>query len=220
MSRARLITLEGGEGTGKSTQAKLLAGTLQDAGIEVVLTREPGGAPGAEQIRTLLVDGEPGRWDGLTETLLHFASRREHLARTVLPALERGAWVVSDRFADSTMAYQGYGHGLDRGLIENLYGAVVGDFRPDLTIVLDIPAEQGLARAGEREAGATRYERMGLDFHRRLRDGFLEIARGDGARCAVIDAAAGIDDVHAAIMAVVRERLAPLGVKISGRGEG
>ena len=220
MSRARLITLEGGEGTGKSTQAKLLAGTLQDAGIEVVLTREPGGAPGAEQIRTLLVDGEPGRWDGLTETLLHFASRREHLARTVLPALERGAWVVSDRFADSTMAYQGYGHGLDRGLIENLYGAVVGDFRPDLTIVLDMPAEQGLARAGEREAGATRYERMGLDFHRRLRDGFLEIARGDGARCAVIDAAAGIDDVHAAIMAVVRERLAPLGVKISGRGEG
>jgi len=220
VSRARLITLEGGEGTGKSTQAKLLAGTLQDAGIEVVLTREPGGAPGAEQIRTLLVDGEPGRWDGLTETLLHFASRREHLARTVLPALERGAWVVSDRFADSTMAYQGYGHGLDRGLIENLYGAVVGDFRPDLTIVLDIPAEQGLARAGEREAGATRYERMGLDFHRRLRDGFLEIARGDGARCAVIDAAAGIDDVHAAIMAVVRERLAPLGVKISGRGEG
>ena len=220
MSRARLITLEGGEGTGKSTQAKLLAGTLQDAGIEVVLTREPGGAPGAEQIRTLLVDGEPGRWDGLTETLLHFASRREHLARTVLPALERGAWVVSDRFADSTMAYQGYGHGLDRGLIENLYGAVVGDFRPDLTIVLDMPAEQGLARAGEREAGATRYERMGLDFHRRLRDGFLEIARGDGARCAVIDAAAGIDDVHAAIMAVVRERLAPLGVKFSGRGEG
>jgi dTMP kinase len=220
VSRARLITLEGGEGTGKSTQAKLLAGTLQDAGIEVVLTREPGGAPGAEQIRTLLVDGEPGRWDGLTETLLHFASRREHLARTVLPALERGAWVVSDRFADSTMAYQGYGHGLDRGLIENLYGAVVGDFRPDLTIVLDMPAEQGLARAGEREAGATRYERMGLDFHRRLRDGFLEIARGDGARCAVIDAAAGIDDVHAAIMAVVRERLAPLGVKISGRGEG
>jgi len=220
VSRARLITLEGGEGTGKSTQAKLLAGTLQDAGIEVVLTREPGGAPGAEQIRTLLVDGEPGRWDGLTETLLHFASRREHLARTVLPALERGAWVVSDRFADSTMAYQGYGHGLDRGLIENLYGTVVGDFRPDLTIVLDMPAEQGLARAGEREAGATRYERMGLDFHRRLRDGFLEIARGDGARCAVIDAAAGIDDVHAAIMAVVRERLAPLGVKISGRGEG
>lgn len=212
MSRARLITLEGGEGTGKSTQAKLLAGALEDAGLEVVLTREPGGSPGAEQIRTLLVDGEPGRWDGLTETLLHFAARREHLARTVLPALERGAWVVSDRFADSTMAYQGYGHGLDRGLIENLYGAVVGDLRPDLTIILDMPAEQGLARAGEREAGATRYERMGLDFHRRLRDGFLEIARGDSVRCAVIDAAAGVDDVRAEIMAVVRERLAPPGV--------
>ena len=211
MSRARLITLEGGEGTGKSTQAKLLAGTLQDAGIEVVLTREPGGAPGAEQIRTLLVDGEPGRWDGLTETLLHFASRREHLARTVLPALERGAWVVSDRFADSTMAYQGYGHGLDRALIGKMYAEVVGDFHPGLTIILDLPAEAGLARAGERAAGGTRYERMGLDFHRRLRDGFLEIARGDAARCAVVDATGTIADVSASIKMIVRERLAPRG---------
>jgi dTMP kinase len=211
VSGARLITLEGGEGTGKSTQAKILAGALEDAGVEVVLTREPGGAPGAEQIRTLLVDGEPGRWDALTETLLHFAARREHLARTVLPAIERGAWVVSDRFADSTMAYQGYGHGLDRGLIENLYGLAMGDFRPDLTIVLDLAAEEGLARAGERAAGGTRYERMGLDFHRRLRDGFLEIARSDTARCAVIDGAAGVEDVSAAIAAAVRERLAPPG---------
>ncbi len=211
MSRARLITLEGGEGAGKSTQAELLAAALEGAGLDVVLTREPGGAPGAEEIRKLLVDGEPGRWDGVTEALLHFAARREHLVRTVFPALDRGAWVVSDRFADSTMAYQGYGHGLDRALIGRMYAEVVGDFHPGLTIILDLPAEAGLARAGERAAGGTRYERMGLDFHRRLRDGFLEIARGDAARCAVVDATGGVEEVSAAIDAIVRERLAPPG---------
>lgn len=211
MSRARLITLEGGEGAGKSTQAELLAAALEGAGLDVVLTREPGGAPGAEEIRKLLVDGEPGRWDGITEALLHFAARREHLVRTVFPALDRGAWVVSDRFADSTMAYQGYGHGLDRALIGRMYAEVVGDFHPGLTIILDLPAEEGLARAGERATGGTRYERMGLDFHRRLRDGFLEIARGDAVRCAVVDAAGGVADVSAAINAIVRERLAPPG---------
>lgn len=211
MSRARLITLEGGEGAGKSTQAELLAAALEGAGLDVVLTREPGGAPGAEEIRKLLVDGEPGRWDGITEALLHFAARREHLVRTVFPALDRGAWVVSDRFADSTMAYQGYGHGLDRALIDRMYAEVVGDFQPGLTIILDLPAEEGLARAGERATGGTRYERMGLDFHRRLRDGFLEIARGDAARCAVVDAAGGVADVSAAINAIVRERLVPPG---------
>ena len=205
------ITFEGGEGSGKSTQLRLFMEFLKSQGIDALATREPGGAPGAEEIRRLLVEGEAGRWDGLAETLLHVAARRDHLARVIEPALAAGTWVVSDRFADSTMAYQGYGHGLDRGLIENLYGLAMGDFRPDLTIVLDLAAEEGLARAGERAAGGTRYERMGLDFHRRLRDGFLEIARSDTARCAVIDGAAGVEDVSAAIAAAVRERLAPPG---------
>jgi dTMP kinase len=207
-----MITVEGGEGAGKSTHVRRLAEALRRTGIEVLTTREPGGAPGAEQIRALLVDGEPARWDGMTEALLHFAARREHLVKTVFPALERGEWVVSDRFADSTMAYQGYGFGLGREVIETLYAATVGDFRPDLTIILDLPAEAGLARARARGSGATRYERMGLDFHRRLREGFLDIARREPERCAVIPADGEIDHVGRALIAVVRERLAPAGL--------
>jgi len=147
---AKFITMEGGEGAGKSTHVKRLAVALQQSGIEALTTREPGGAPGAEQIRALLVDGDTKRWDGLTEALLHFAARREHLVKTIFPAIERGEWVISDRFADSTMAYQGYGFGLGREPIEALYRDVVGDFRPDLTIILDLSAEAGLARAQAR----------------------------------------------------------------------
>ncbi|NIQ96157.1 MAG: dTMP kinase, partial [Desulfuromonadales bacterium] len=133
------ITLEGGEGGGKSTQARLLAEFLELRGEEVVLTREPGGSPGAEQIRSLLVDGETHRWDATTEALLHFAARRDHLVKTVIPALDRGAWVVCDRFADSTMAYQGYGHGLPKEALAVLYDFAVGTIKPDLTLVLDLP---------------------------------------------------------------------------------
>jgi len=212
LSDARFITFEGGEGTGKSTHVKRLAEALERAGIDVLTTREPGGAPGAEQIRKLLVDGETARWDGLSEALLHFAARREHLVKTVLPALARGQWVLSDRFADSTMAYQGYGFGLEREVITTLYDTVVGDFRPDLTIVLDLPAEAGLARAEARGSGGTRYERMGLAFHQRLREGFLDIARREPERCVVIGADAEIDDVSAAVLAAVRDRLAPPGL--------
>lgn len=204
----RFITLEGGEGGGKSTQARRLAAALQKYGHEVVLTREPGGAPGAEQIRSLLVDGEVHRWDAVTETLLHFAARRDHLANTVLPALARGAWVISDRFADSTMAYQGYGHGVARGVIEDLYRICAGDLAPDLTLILDLPVDSGLARAAGRGGGEDRYERMDTAFHERLRQGFLEIARREPARCAVIDAAQGEDEVHRQIMAAVEGRLA------------
>ncbi len=217
MSAARFITLEGGEGTGKSTQLDILGSALEAAGLEVVRTREPGGAPGAEEIRKLLVQGAPGRWDGMTEALLHFAARREHLIATVWPALERGAWVISDRFADSTMAYQGHGHGLGRPAIEALYVQVVGDFRPDLTMILDIEPEAGLARAAGRpgQAGGAkddRYERMGLDFHRRLREGFLDIARREPERCVVVDAAQPPEIVSAAILDAVRNRLAPPGL--------
>jgi len=205
--RGRFITLEGGEGGGKSTQARRLAAWLETAVDEVVLTREPGGAPGAEQIRRLLVDGDVQRWDPVTEALLHSAARREHLVATVLPALERGAWVLSDRFADSTMAYQGYGHGVDREALADLYRICVGTLKPDLTLILDLPVEAGLARAAVRAGGEDRYERMDRDFHERLRQGFLEIARGEPERCVVIDAAQDEDSVHAAIVATLGKRL-------------
>ena len=203
----RFITLEGGEGGGKSTQARRLAASLESEAGEVLLTREPGGSPGAEQIRGLLVDGEVHRWDAVTETFLHFAARRDHLVNMVQPALARGAWVISDRFADSTMAYQGYGHGVDRDAIAELYRICVGSLKPDLTLILDLPVEAGLARAAGRGGGEDRYERMDVAFHERLRQGFLEIAGRDPARCVVIDAARGEDEVHAQIIAAVRERM-------------
>ncbi len=207
MTRGRFITLEGGEGAGKSTQIRLLSDALIACGKKVVLTREPGGSPGAEEIRGLLVSGETGRWGPVTEALLHTAARRDHLERTVWPALEAGHWVICDRFFDSTMAYQGYGLGLGRELIATLQGAALGDFRPDLTLILDLPVEDGLARAAARRGGEDRYERMDIAFHHRLRDGFLDIAAREPERCAIIDAAHPVETVQTAIMDCVTHRL-------------
>lgn len=195
------ITFEGGEGSGKSTQLRLLVDHLQSIGIDALATREPGGAPGAEDIRQLLVEGEPGRWDPLSETLLHMAARRDHLARVIHPALAAGTWVLSDRFADSTIAYQGYGHGVDRGLIDNLYRMVAGEMKPDLTLILDIDLDTGLGRAAGRGAGEDRYENMDRAFHERLRQGFVAIAVAEPKRCKLIDAAGTIEDVQARVMA-------------------
>ena len=203
----RFITLEGGEGAGKSTQIARLAAWLTGRGRDVVTTREPGGAPGAEMIRKLLVEGPTERWDGTTEALLHFAARRDHLRQTVWPALERGAWVLSDRFADSTRAYQGWGHGLDLDMLDRLYDVAVGAFHPDLTLILDLPVEMGLARAAQRRGAETRYESLPRDFHERVRKGFIAIAASDPARCAVIDASKDIDVIAAAIARSVTERL-------------
>jgi len=205
----RFITFEGGEGGGKSTQLKFLAEALRGKGREVVTTREPGGSPGAEDIRALLVNGTVDRWDATTEALLHSAARRDHLVKTVWPALGRGAWVLCDRFADSTLAYQGYGHGIAIETIQALTRLAVGDFAPDLTVILDLPVEIGLARAGGRGGAEDRYERMGTAFHQRLRQGFLTIADGDRARCVVVDASRPLDQVQADILAAVEERLAP-----------
>lgn len=210
MSKARpgrFITLEGGEGAGKSTQIARLAEALRAGGLAVVTTREPGGSPSGERIRKLLVEGEPGSLTPMTEALLNFAQRAEHLAHTVRPALARGAWVISDRFADSTMAYQGYGHRLGRKPIQALYKLVCGDFRPDLTLILDVPVATGLARAATRPGAETRFERMGTEFHERLRRGFKDIARREPRRCAVIDASREIDAVTADILSAVRRRL-------------
>lgn len=207
MSDGRFITFEGGEGAGKSTQLRLLAEALAGAGHEVVTTREPGGSQGAEAIRALLVTGDVDRWDAETEALLHTAARRDHLARTVWPALKRGAWVLCDRFADSTLAYQGHGHGLKLDFLRQLTRLAIGDFTPDLTVILDLPVADGLKRAGGRGGAEDRYERMGLDFHERLRQGFLSIARDEPDRCAVVDAAQSQDQVHQAILKVVKSRL-------------
>lgn len=205
--RGRFVTLEGGEGAGKSTQLRLLAEAVRAVGVEVVTTREPGGAPGAEQIRGLLVNGAAARWDAMTEALLHFAARRDHLVKTVWPALEAGCWVLCDRFADSTRAYQGYGHGLDLAVIERLYADAVGSFAPDLTLILDLPVEAGLRRAAARGGGEDRYEKMDLAFHRRLRDGFLAIGRAEPQRCLVIDADRTVTEVQHSIRVAVSERL-------------
>ena len=206
-ARSRFITLEGGEGTGKSTQARLLVSALDERGIAAIATREPGGAPGAEEIRQILVTGERGRWDPVSEMLLHFSARREHLARTVWPALSRAEWVVSDRFADSTRAYQGYGLGVDLELIERCYALSVGDFAPDLTIILDLDPQAGVRRAEARAGAENRYEQMDLEFHERVRSGFLKIAKREPNRCAVLSAEGTIQDVHSSIMSVVQSRL-------------
>ena len=203
----KFITLEGGEGAGKSTQVSRLAARLERAGHTVCITREPGGAPGAEAIRELLVTGDPERWDAATETLLHYAARRSHLTDTIRPALARGEWVVCDRFADSTLAYQGYAGGVDKGFISEIYAQVAGDLTPDLTLILDLPPEVGLARAQARGEGEDRYERMGLNFHQRLRAAFLEIAAKEPERCMVVDADGDIETVAARIKSAVEDRL-------------
>jgi dTMP kinase len=207
--RGRFITLEGGEGTGKSTQVKRLAAALQARGITALATREPGGSPGAEEIRRLLVEGEPGRWNVMTETLLVYAARADHVARTIGPALAAGTWVICDRFNDSTFAYQGAGRGMERETIRRIDSAVLDDFKPDLTLVLDLDVATGLARAMGRpgaSAKETRFERFDRDFHERLRKAFQEIARRHPDRCRLIDAGGTEDEIAAAILAAVTER--------------
>ncbi len=207
MTRGRFITFEGGEGAGKSTQIALLARALEAAGVAVVVTREPGGAPGAEEIRKLIVEGAPERWDGLTEALLLSAARREHVVRTIEPALTAGRWVACDRFADSTLAYQGYGHGIDRTALEALRRMAVGALTADLTIILDLPVTVGLARARARPGREQRFEAMDTAFHERLRQGFLAIAAAEPKRCVVLDAGGPIAAVHRAVIETVTDRL-------------
>lgn len=210
--RGRFITFEGGEGAGKSTQIRVLAAALEKAGQDVCLTREPGGSAGAEQIRELLVTGDPQRWDAMTELLLLYAARRDHVRRLIEPALEKGCWVLCDRFADSTMAYQGYGHGLDRSKIAELHKIVLGELGPDLTIILDLDPIVGLARTrisdeAQRRGAEDRFERMEIEFHQRMRDGFREIAAAEQERVVLVDAEVGADSVSNTISELVRERL-------------
>ncbi|HJT12903.1 MAG TPA: dTMP kinase [Dongiaceae bacterium] len=197
---ARFIVFEGGEGAGKSTQVQRLAETLRARGEDVVTTREPGGAPGAEAIRGLLVSGDTARWSPETEALLINAARADHLDRTIRPALAKGQWVICDRFADSTMAYQGYGMGLDRAWLETLRKRVVGETEPGLTLVFDLPVDVGLGRA----VASQRYEKMGRAFHDKLRAAFREIAQSaDGRQRVMIDAGKDVDDVARQVLDAV-----------------
>lgn len=208
----RFITFEGGEGVGKSTQARLLASALRRVGKVVVLTREPGGAPGAELLRDLLLyRGQD--WSPDAEVLLHFAARAEHVARTIRPALAAGQWVISDRFYDSTLAYQGYGQGADREQIQALTGMVGLD--PDLTIVLAVSPETAQARLAAR-GGSDRYERMDAAFHNRVADGFRAVLAAAPTRCVGILAEAEAPVVHAAILRVIEERLGAAGPPNAG----
>ncbi len=198
------ITLEGGEGAGKTTQARLLADALVALGLSVLRTREPGGAPGAEILRDLLLGGSV-EWSVQAETLLHFAARAEHVDKTIRPALAAGTWVVSDRFYDSTMAYQGHGQGADRAAIAALVGLL--GIVPDVTLVLDVSDAVAVERQIGRGADADRYERLDALFHARVRQGFREIAAAAPERCVLISGDGSIPDVHAAIMRALRTRL-------------
>jgi dTMP kinase len=211
MSRGRFITMEGGEGAGKTTQVRLLMAALERGRIRAKATREPGGSsPGAEAIRELLLEGDSDRWDAVGEALLLVAARRDHLVRLIAPSLAEGVWVVSDRFADSTLAYQGYGRGLALEDLVRLHRFALGSFAPDLTVILDLPVEVGLARAVARAGGTDRFERLDRAFHERLRQGFRQIALNDGARCVLIDGSNDPQTVHRAILDAVRERLETL----------
>lgn len=205
--RGRFISIEGGEGAGKSTQVALLVAALDRAGIAVQATREPGGSPGGEAIRRLLLEGESERWDAIAEALLLVAARYDHVTRVINPALAQGIWVVSDRFADSTLAYQGYGRGVALADLAALHRFALGDFSPDLTVILDLPVETGLARAAARSAAGDRFERLDRAFHERLRLGFQRIAADNEARCILIDAAGDPQMVHRAVLAAVEQRL-------------
>ena len=207
VTRGRFITFEGGEGAGKSTQARLLVERLQAAGLTVVMTREPGGSEGAEALRPLLVTGDRDRWTPTAETLLMYAGRSDHLTRLIRPALEAGTWVVCDRFSDSTRAYQGAGGGVDPAFIEAIEAEVVGADKPDLTLIFDMPVEVGLERAFGRDMFEARFESKGLEFHERLRAEFLRIASREPQRCARIDASGSLEAVATDVWAAVSSRL-------------
>jgi dTMP kinase len=211
----KFITLEGGEGAGKSTQARLLAEHLCGLGHECVVTREPGGSPVAEALREVILSGAAAPLGPSAETVLFAAARIDHVVQTILPALARGACVVCDRFTDSTRVYQGALGKVDPGLIRTLEEIATARCRPDLTLILDLPAQTGLARAAARRnrQAADRFEAEGLAFHEGLRTAFLEIAASEPARCKVVDAAKGPDEVAQAIWAEVQELLGPLAAK-------
>lgn len=211
MRPGKLVTFEGGEGSGKSTQIALLREALERAAIPHLITREPGGEVAAEQIRQLLVTGERDRWEPLAETLLFAAARVQHVARNIAPALAEGKLVICDRFVDSTRVYQGIGKGISPAYIDALHAMTLGNCMPDQTFILDIDPALGLARAGRRAGDETRFETMGTPFHQQVREGFLEIARQHPVRCHVLDATASPEALHCLIWDRIQPNSALLG---------
>ena len=203
--RGKFITFEGGEGGGKSTQAARMAGYLRSKGLEVLETREPGGTPESEALRDLLVQGDPDRWSALSELLLITAARVEHVNRLIEPALVQGKWVICDRFADSTLAYQGIAGELGLELVEQFQQLAVGATTPDVTFLLDVRAEAGLQRA-EKRGGAARFEKKGAAFHQTLRDGFLALANENPQRIVLIDGEDTFDNVWGQIETELKRR--------------
>lgn len=206
LNQARFISFEGGEGSGKSTQIKLLGDWLKEKNIDVIMTREPGGSDGAEELRSLLLTGDTDRWDGMSELLILYAGRHDHVERVIKPALAKGTWVLCDRFADSTMAYQGYGHGLGHETITKVHDVALGSFAPDLTLLFDIPVDTGLKRAVARQGSEMRYEEMDRSFHDKLRDGYMEIAKNNADRCQIINADQTIEAVSVDIQQAVTSK--------------
>lgn len=211
---APFITLEGGEGSGKSTQIKLLAKWLEDVGVDLLCTREPGGAPGAEQIREMVLTGDVDRWTPMTEVLLYTAARSDHVERVIVPALEAGRWVLCDRFYDSSIAYQGAGRGVGVQKVKDLQKLVLGDIKPDLTLILDLPIDVGLSRAVSRETDKAkkedRFERMDKSLHEQSRAVFLDIAAEDPERCVIVNADQSIDYLQAELRAIIEKRFGKL----------
>lgn len=210
--QGKFIVIDGGDGAGKSTQLRLLRDYLLTKNIEAILTKEPGGTEVGLEIRRLLVEGDPDKMDAIAEALLYYADRRIHLTKKIWPALEEGDWVLSDRFADSTMAYQYYGYGkrVQKDVLEYLYKLVVGDRNPDLTIIIDLDPEVGLARSfaksGQMEFKELRHESRAREFHHNLREGFLEIAKTDTTRYKVVNGNQSIEGIHKDILKIVDEK--------------
>ncbi len=210
MTKGLFITLEGGEGAGKTTQAKKLREYFEGKGLEVVLTREPGGTPEAEKIRDLLVQRDSGSWTPMAEVALFFAARQMHIETLIKPSLHHGKIVICDRFTDSTRAYQGYGHGFDLEKIEALDDMIVNKFEPDITFIFDLPIKEGLARsmsqkrqAGGAEATEDKFEKMDIAFHEKMRQGFLKIAEANPKRCHVVNASQTPDQIFEIVKGVI-----------------
>lgn len=210
--------IDGVDGSGKGVQTRALQQSMQEYGLRTVLTREPGGSAAAEDIRELLVNGEPEKWDSMTELLLMYAARRAHLRDTVWPALERNEWVISDRYADSSRAFQGIAGNLGLAVVEALHQQVVGSFTPDLVIILDIDEEVALARAVARGSGEDRFEKKGAAYHQRVRAAFRDIAAMDPEQYRLIDASGSREEVGRSIRSQINERFSlalgtPAGLK-------
>jgi dTMP kinase len=202
----QFISFEGGEGSGKSTQLRLLTAAFEKSGLPFLATREPGGSAGAEKIRSLLVSGEVDSWDALTETILFNAARADHINKLLKPALTQGKTVICDRFLDSTIVYQGIGKGLGTDYIKNLHHILFDDFMPALTIILDIKPEDGLVRANKRAGDENRFEKLDIEFHQKIRAGFLKIAEMEQGRCVVLDANQDEERLHKQIVETIRSR--------------